>query len=965
MFHTSSDDKVLPVRPVVFIAETDTKDEARRIHQKLWNLGIAPFLMVLLPDQIRIYTGFDYSHKKEKIGLIEDIKFSDTNLTNKLKSFSADSIDSGEIWKAQAKNLDPEKRVDVHLLNNLKKLEERLIEKNIDLATGHSLIGKYIYIRYLSDRGILSQQWLEENNLDLDLILSRNATLKHLCLIIESLENKFNGSIFPFPENAKNVLTDQIVSLVASVFKGDDPMSGQLHLDFEPYDFSLIPIEILSSIYEQFLHAYGTGKKVGAIYTPEPVADYLLCEINSVKSLRKGMKILDPCCGSGIFLVLTYRRLIEMEVTKAPNKKLDTTKLTEILLESIYGVERNQDACYVAEFSLILTMLNYIDLTDLHKNKEFRFPLLHNVRIYEADFFDDESNFWKNDIRFDWVVGNPPWIGPKPNDETEKLAVNWINKNTKTRPVSSNRISEAVSWRVTDIIKDDGCVGLLNHATTLFNRTAERYRKEFFTKNTVFRITNFSNLAFVLFHKKSTVPSSTIIYKKSKQDEEKPDILHYSPFLMNQLPTRFWKEAENQVAWVIVVNASEIESVNPKEAERGTSLIWKLALWGNYRDKKAINKLQKLFKSTLEEFDDDKKGRKLCRGLDLKDNSKPQEVDYLPDITGQKLFDANLIDNYCFSIPEMAFSFISQEKSYVRKRSGKEGLTIIRSPHVIVNPEYCIFSEQDFIIPDSQIGISANKEEEDLLRALSVFLSSNIVRYYLFFYSASWGVSRSKINPKDIKNIPIPKFTEAQIKELANLQQQLAEMEISGTYSRSELQMILDKKIESILMLPKSLSILANDFINIKLTLNTGNRAVTPATKMPSEMDLLVYGECLRAELDDFIGDKETHHKIFIWYSKHLIICTVEILYSKMAMDISIAQINQDSTKFQEISEKLKQKFSQWIYIQRSLLIVKESIVYIFRSPQLINWTRSQALKDSDDIIAEVLTNSVSSEVAS
>ncbi|KAF0249434.1 MAG: type I restriction-modification system methyltransferase subunit, partial [bacterium] len=422
----------------------------------------------------------------------------------------------------------------------------------------------------------------------------------------------------------------------------------------------------------------------------------------------------------------------------------------------------------------------------------------------------------------------------------------------------------------------------------------------------------------------------------------------------------------NQISWVIVINENEIESINPKEAESGKSFLWKLALWGNYRDKKAINKLQKLFRSTLNEFDDEIKKRKLCRGLDLKNNSNPQEVDHLPEITGKRVFDPNLIEKHRFSIPEAAFSFISPEKSYVRRRSGQEGLALIQAPHIVINPQYCIFSDQDFIIPDSQVGISTTKEESDLLRALSVFLSSTIIRYYLFFCSASWGIGRGKVNPQDIKNIPIPNFTEPQVKELAKLQEQLAEMESSKACSSSELQSMLDDKIERILKLPKSLSILASDFINIKLTLNTGNRVLTPATKEPSKVDLQSYGECLRTELDDFIGDGKTHHKVSIIYSKSLVICTVEILYSETVMDISIIQISQDDTKLQKISEKLKQKFSQWIYIQRSLFIKEESRLHILKSPQLINWTRSQALKDSDEVISEILANSRNtSEVAS
>lgn len=57
---------------------------------------------------------------------------------------------------------------------------------------------------------------------------------------------------------------------------------------FGLYDFSYIPVETLSAIYEQFLHSQGKGKKIGAVYTPEHLADYLLAELDYVKPLKKG-----------------------------------------------------------------------------------------------------------------------------------------------------------------------------------------------------------------------------------------------------------------------------------------------------------------------------------------------------------------------------------------------------------------------------------------------------------------------------------------------------------------------------------------------------------------------------------------------------------------------------------------------------------------------------------------------------
>jgi type I restriction-modification system DNA methylase subunit len=116
------------------------------------------------------------------------------------------------------------------------------------------------------------------------------------------------------------------------------------------------------------------------------------------------MKILDPSCGSGIFLVLVYKRLVELELATKNSAKLAPEELRGLLVESIFGVEREADACNVAELSLILTLLNYIEPPELHKNSDFKFPRLRDGNIFNADFFDDTSTFWESGKFFDWIV---------------------------------------------------------------------------------------------------------------------------------------------------------------------------------------------------------------------------------------------------------------------------------------------------------------------------------------------------------------------------------------------------------------------------------------------------------------------------------------------------------------------------------------------------------------------------------
>jgi len=85
--------------------------------------------------------------------------------------------------------------------------------------------------------------------------------------------------------------------------------------------------------------------------------------------------------------------------------------------------------------------------------------------------------------------------------------------------------------------------------------------------------------------------------------------------------------------------------------------------------------------------------------------------------------------------------------------------------------------------------------------------------------------------------------------------------------------------------------------------------------------------------------------------------CSVEFAQSDYAIDIHIEKAQGDSSSLLAyIQEKTKQRFSQWVYVQRSLRIFEDSRVFICKSPRLIDWTRTQALNDADDIIAEILS---------
>lgn len=973
--HASSGDEVLPPRAAVFVAKAANEEEARLIHRRLWNLGNAPFVIIVMPGQIRVYTGFDYDGRNAKKGLIKTIDLllnSDLgDLRSELADYDANSIDSGAVWTIHGDSLLANRRVDFRLLENLKNLGQELVRRDLDAQTAHALIGKYVYFRYLNDRKVLSDPWLDENGIDRDKVFGRGATISGLRDLVELLDDRFNGNIFPFPTRGPNAPTNDHVQLVAAAFKGDDPFAHQMHLDFEPYDFSYIPIETLSLIYEEFLRAQGLQKKAGAVYTPEPLADYVLAELNSVKSFVRGMQVLDPCCGSGIFLVLAYRRLIEEELKTRPDGRIRPSELRQILTESIFGVERNIDACRVTELSLILTLLHYVDPPELHRNKGFKFPELHDRQIFHADFFDDQAEFWAKEMRFDWIVGNPPWIEPNSADLDERYVLEWMSKsgNRKERPTLGNRVSEAFSWRVAELSKDDGCIGLLVHATSLFNLDSSRYRKEFFRAHRVHRVTNFTNLAYVLFAGRGEAPAATLIYQRWEGSCDKPGITHYGPFAANQGLTVKVPRAKKTGVWALTVNESEIQSIPHEDAETGEGLVWKLALWGSRRDRSALRKLQRLFPICLGDLAK-RNGWHTHVGLELverpeRGESPRYELVPLPELKGNRYLDASAMveSKLRFQVPPSAFRKLPADHCFLRKRAGRKSLQEVGDAHLILHANYMAFTSESFLLRAPSKRLSAPRSAERALRALSVFLNSSVVKYWLFFQSPTWGVDRTRVYADDLRRVPVPEFSREQEMMLAELHHKLVRLEADGIEDREDLQWIVDREVSELLRLPQGLTTLARDFVAVRLSLNKGKTSDV-GTHAPSAAQLGDYGEVLRNELDTFTRGR-VRHKISLTQSgsDQYICCAVELRGPGEPASVTVGPTSRDlEARLSALKARLRQRFSQWVYVQRGFRYFDDSCFFICRMPRLMDWTQTQALRDSDDLIAEILSRSAGEE---
>ena len=274
-------------------------------------------------------------------------------------------------------------------------------------------------------------------------------------LFVEA-DDKYNSGLFHFRHENKNSDAD-LLSL--NIHLGNEPLRdiiNNLYYPNSPYEFSVLPADILGQVYERFLGkvieltATGAAKieekpevrKAGGVYyTPTYIVDYIV--ENTVGKLLEGktpdqaakLRILDPACGSGSFLTGAYQYLLDWHLNyyrEHPNQFrnnrretpagmiLTTAEKRRILLNNIYGVDLDQNAVEVSKLSLLLKMLENEDesaatgrqiimfaaggriLPDLSDNIKWGNSLIGSdyYRDMQMAMFDDEEMYRVK--AFDW-----------------------------------------------------------------------------------------------------------------------------------------------------------------------------------------------------------------------------------------------------------------------------------------------------------------------------------------------------------------------------------------------------------------------------------------------------------------------------------------------------------------------------------------------------------------------------------
>ncbi|RKZ50619.1 MAG: restriction endonuclease subunit M [Candidatus Parabeggiatoa sp. nov. 3] len=431
------------------------------------------------------------------IGRVWYLKYTDylEHWEELVERFSIDAVWQGKFdhYAAETATKKGAIEVDTAFLNEMEtwreKLAHHIISNNTSLtqrqlnSVVQQTIDRIIFLRIAEDRGI-------EDYGRLLALTNGSQIYKRLFELFNQADERYNSCLFHFRKEKGREAPD---TLTPSLKIGDEVLKNiiqNLYYPISPYEFSVLPADILGQVYERFLgkvirltpqvviEEKPEVKKAGGVYyTPRYIVDYIVKQsvgqiLESAKIQANGLsnkllgngklsssrlKILDPACGSGSFLLGAYQFLLDWHLEQyllEPKKwmkgkkqrlyqaiggtwKLTLSERKRILLNNIYGVDIDPQAVEVTKLSLLLKVLEDENsvisqlsffkkrvLPDINNNikcgnsligQNFyqgqQLTLIDEETQYRINAFDWESEFSQvmEAGGFDAVIGNPPY----------------------------------------------------------------------------------------------------------------------------------------------------------------------------------------------------------------------------------------------------------------------------------------------------------------------------------------------------------------------------------------------------------------------------------------------------------------------------------------------------------------------------------------------------------------------------
>ena len=483
-----------PVAQAFIFLATEEHDDAEfaELHKRLWSWGGVPLVYRAAPGRIQL---FRCAHKPDFAngnGIptcrpIKTLKLGSKIAANEIW-WDASRIRNGTIWddpNTCRLMLSAKQSAHRKLVEGVRSLSNLLAESGLlEPQLRRRLLILSLLIAYLEDRSVLRSEDFGRVRSNATRFFEVLGDAHALLNLLETLERRFNGNVFRLTTaERESLLGSEEIAHYARLIEGQSDSTGQLSL-WRLYSFRDLPVELISNIYQLFV-----DDKASSIYTPPALVRLMLEEALSWERLDQILAsdgvILDPACGSGVFLVEAYQRLVLHWRSRNGWAHPGIDKL-RTLLQRVHGVDLENGAIELAAFSLCLSLCDALEPEEIRASVKL-FPPLAGLTLHQGCFFDAKQQGAVS-APVAAIVGNPPF---KSSLTTEGAKKSYAAYNQAHGKLADKQLAYLFLQDSMEMLAEDGVLAMIQPAGFLYNQHAHPFRQNFFARWGVREILDF------------------------------------------------------------------------------------------------------------------------------------------------------------------------------------------------------------------------------------------------------------------------------------------------------------------------------------------------------------------------------------------------------------------------------------------------------------------------------------------
>lgn len=500
-----------------------------KLHRRLWSWGGVPLIYRATSGLVQL---FRCAHRPDFESGSQPVfkPFKTLDIASKIASqigaepwWDAERLRTGTLWDDPAvcrQLLSSEQSAQKTLIKAVHELHQELNTQGfLPKPLSRRLLILSVLIAYLEQRGVFEDGFFAHFCPGATEFFEVLANGPALVALLAHLEERFNGHVFTLDdEDRRALLNSPELARYAQLVEGRQEPGSQRTL-WKRYSFADLPVELISHVYQLFVK-----DTAGAVYTPHFVVRLMLDEVLSWERLDRLAKndevILDPACGSGIFLVEAYKRLVLHWRSRNHWTHPEKATLQDLLTRRLRGVDLEKGAIELAAFSLCLALCDALEPKEIRASVNL-FPLLKEKTIHTGCFFEAREQHTIQE-RVGVIVGNPPFDSKLGTASAERAYQRYRQEHGA---LPDKQIAYLFLHESMEMLAPGGALSMLQQYNFLYNRRSIEFRRKFIERWDVREILDFVSVRG-LFNKGGADTKVVVVVAEAQTPPPEQPILH-------------------------------------------------------------------------------------------------------------------------------------------------------------------------------------------------------------------------------------------------------------------------------------------------------------------------------------------------------------------------------------------------------------------------------------------------------